>query len=100
MANSFKTTTNLWVVDETGDLNTTPVIVMAVIFLPTDVNQTVIISDTSDNPAIVLRSGATDKTPVCFNCHPYGREYLNLKCNTIDAGTVYIYLKDKRVIHY
>lgn len=99
MGNTFYTTTNLWVVDSTGDLNTTPVVVMAVIYVPGDVDHDLIISDTSDNPAIVLKAGATDASPICFNFHPYGREYLNLKCHTIDGGTAYIYLKDKRLLH-
>ena len=100
MANSFKTSTNLWIVEDTGDLNTTPVVVMAVVYIPGDVDQDLIISDTDDNYAIVLKAGATDASPICFNFHPYGREYLSLKCHTIDGGTAYIYLKDKRVIHY
>ena len=93
MSNSYKDTTGLWVVDTTGNLDTDPVNIIEVVYIPSAANDDLILSDTSDNPAIVLKAGATDASPVHMSFHHPGRRLPNLKVNTIDGGTAYIYMR-------
>lgn len=44
-------------------------------------------------PAIVLKAGATDKSPINFVFYPSGRRFPNLTLETIDGGTAYVYLR-------
>ena len=93
MANAYNATTHLWIVDETGDLETTPVNVMEVVFFPSAASDDLILSDTSDNVAIALKAGASDASPVHIGFNPQGRRLRNLKVNTIDGGSAHIYTR-------
>ena len=93
MANAYKDTTSVWVVDETGDLDTDPVTVEEVVYFPSAADDDLILSDTSDNVAIQLKAGVTDASPVHISFAPNGRRLPNLKCNTIDGGTAHVYIR-------
>ena len=96
MANAEKTTTNLWVIDEAGALETDPCIVMMVLFVPNAANDDLIINDAAGNTAIVMKAGAGDASPVLLNFGTYGRRFVSLTVATIDGGTAYLYKKDSR----
>lgn len=93
MSNAYKSTTNLWVIDETGTLNTGGVTVIRVIYFPSAVDDDLIITDNADNEAIVLKAGASDTSPVHLPMEDGGRKLPSLKIGTIDGGTAYIYFR-------
>ena len=93
MANSYKTTTNLWVVDEIGLLNVRGVTVERVVYFPSTAGDDLILTDKNDNEAIVLKAGASDISGVHLSFGDVaGRKMPSLKVGTIDGGTAYIYL--------
>lgn len=93
MSNTYKSTTKLWVVDETGTLNEGGVTVVKVVYIPSAAADDLILDDNADNTAIVLKAGPSDASPVQLDFGNKGRKLPSLKVNTIDGGTAYIYLR-------
>jgi hypothetical protein len=93
MGNSYNDTTSLWVIDETGALETSPREVMEVVYFPSAAGDDLILTDSADNLAIALKAGVADATPVHICFAPQGRRLPSLKVGTIDGGTAHIYLK-------
>jgi len=93
MANTYYTTTNLWICTDAGALNTGGVTVMKVVYIPAAIDDDLIITDSADYPAIVLKAAHVEVAPVQLDFGPKGRQLPSLKIGTIDGGTVYIYLK-------
>ncbi|MCK4829687.1 hypothetical protein KA005_78915 [bacterium] len=91
--NAYKSTTNLWVVDSTGTLNEGGVTIVKIIYIPSAVNDDLILDDNADNTAIVLKAGASDVSPIHVDFGEKGRALPSLKVNTIDGGTAYIYFR-------
>ena len=92
MANSFKATTQVWVVTSTGTLDTTSKVIEEVVFIPSTAGDDLAITDVAGNAAITLKAGAADASPVHIS-FPHGRRMPDVKVGTIDAGTAYIYYK-------
>ena len=97
MANAFKRTTQLWVVDETGELNTGAIWITHIGYTPAANDDDLVLTDTSDNTAIVIKAGlvASGQVNVSFASENSGRgrHLPSLKVATIDGGTAYIYLR-------
>lgn len=99
MGNTYDTTNCLWTIDSTGDLNTTPVIVMHILYFPSLVSDDFILTDTDDSVWLPLKAGTLAADPIHISFEPYGRRAATLKVGTIDGGTAYVLLQDSRDIH-
>lgn len=97
MTNAYKTTTRVWVVDATGDLNTGGVWVTRVSYNPSANSDDLILTDVDDNPALALKAGllASGQVSQDFSSENggLGRFFSSLKVGTIDGGTAYIYFR-------
>jgi hypothetical protein len=84
----------LWVCDSTGTLETDAVSIMHVVYVPSAVNDDLILTDSDDDTAVVLKAGPSDVAPVHISfAAEGGRLVYGLKVGTIDGGTAYVYLK-------
>jgi len=93
MSNTYKSTTKLWVVDETGTLNAGGVTIVKIIYIPSVAADDLVLDDDADNTAIVLKAGASDASPIHVDFGEKGRKLPSLKVKTIDGGTAYIYFR-------
>ena len=93
MGNSFKSTTKLWVVDQTGTLETGTCFITKIIYIPSAAGNSFELDDNADNAAIYLKAGASDASPIHVDFGVYGRRLPSLKVKTISAGTAYVYLR-------
>lgn len=92
MGNVLHEYTRLWVVDSTGALDTTNIVVQHVVYVPSAANDDIILDDSNGNIAIVLKAGASDASPIHIDFGPQGRRFAGLTVDTIDGGTLYLYL--------
>jgi hypothetical protein len=95
MSNAFSDEGNVWTIDSTGNLDTTPKLIQEVVFVPALAADDLIISDTSDNTLVVLKAGAADASPVHVSFSP-ARRVPSVKVKTIDGGTAYVYYATSR----
>jgi hypothetical protein len=97
MSNTYNSVTKLWVVTDTGDLQTseTTAIVTHVMFEPQAVSDDLVIEDGRGNTAIALKAGSVETACVNWRGEPGGDRFNGLKVETIDGGTAYIYLAKK-----
>lgn len=99
MANDM-TSERLWVLDTAGATSTvaaeTPVIVRKVVYVPTTVDDDVVIQEYGPTgaarSAIVLKASHLDIGPVSLDFGRNGRRLNGFNLSVIDHGTVYIYL--------
>ena len=90
MANSYKTTTNVWVVDSTGTLNTGGVTIDKIYWVPGAAAHDLVLTDNADNAFISLKADPSAAIPIDINFIP-PRRMPSLKVGTIDGGTAYIF---------
>lgn len=96
MTNTYKPTTKLWIVEDTGDLEGGGCTVTRIIFIPVAADNVFQLTDTDDNLAIPMKAGAGDASPVHLDLTREfggGRRLPSLKCGTITAGTAYVMLR-------
>ena len=94
MGNTYNAVTKLHTVTDTGTImesNTTAMVVQ-VIYVANTVSHDLEIYDGKGNPAIILKAGASDISPIRFPMEAGGRRFEGLKIQTIESGTAYIYL--------
>lgn len=94
MSNTYNAKTKLWVVTDTGDLQTseTTAVVVQVVYMANTADDDLVIHDGAGNTAFVLKAGSIDASPVRLAMEEGGRRFEGLKIQTIDSGTAYIYL--------
>lgn len=88
--NAYKSETKAWLVDTVGTLNTGGVEIQHIMFIPSAVDDDLVITDNADNAWIALRCRHVDLTPIFVPFVP-PIKMPSLKIATIDGtSTAYI----------
>jgi len=93
MANTFVSSSNLYILDETGAVTTNPCVIERIVYFPAVAADDLILNNAAGGNAVLLKAGASDASPVQFNYAGYKKRVHGLTVNTIDGGTAYVYLR-------